>query len=130
MLSLISPPTAVFIADPLTAAGAINEAHKLRLRVPEEMSILGFDDTDTRFSVVPAMTAICQDSRDLGRQAYELLIQLCESIEEDRQVDGLGLAWLEINHTTARVPAAPIRIMPNGERLAVEGSVRQAPPVN
>ena len=123
MLSLINPPTAVFVVDPLTAAGAINEAHKLKLRVPEEMSILGFDDTDTRFSVVPAMTAICQDSRELGRQAYELLIQLCEGVDDDRQVDGLGLAWLEINHTTARVPSVPVRIMPNGERLTVDGSI-------
>jgi LacI family transcriptional regulator len=119
MLSLTNPPTAVFIADPLTAAGAVNEAHKLKLRIPEEMSILGFDDTDTRYSVVPTMTAICQDSRELGRLAYEVLLQRCEGIEDDRHIEGLGSAWLEINHTTARVPAKTVRILPNGERLPV-----------
>jgi DNA-binding LacI/PurR family transcriptional regulator len=118
MLSLISPPTAVFIVDPLTAAGAVNEAHKLKLRVPEEMSILGFDDTDTRFSVAPAMTAICQDSRQLGRLAYELLLQQCEGLEDVKSAAGLGIAWLEINHTTARASSKAVRIMPNGERLA------------
>lgn len=118
MMSISTPPTAVFIADPLTACGAINEAHKLGLRIPEEMSILGFDDSDTRFSVVPTMTAICQDSRELGRLAYDLLVQRCEGLE-DGQPTGLGKAWLEINHTTARIPAKPTRIMPNGERLAV-----------
>jgi LacI family transcriptional regulator len=118
MMSMGSPPTAVFIADPLTACGAINEAHKLGLRIPEEMSVMGFDDSDTRFSVVPTMTAICQDSQELGRLAYELLVQRCEGLE-DGQPAGLGKAWLEINHTTARVPANPVRIMPNGERLAV-----------
>jgi LacI family transcriptional regulator len=121
MLSLMNPPTAVFIVDPLTAAGAINEAHKLKLRIPEEMSILGFDDTDTRFSVVPRMTAICQDSRELGRQAYELLLRRCEGADDDRHIEGLGLAWLELNNTTARVPANPVRIMPNGERLPIAG---------
>ena len=121
MLSLTKPPTAVFIVDPLTAAGAVNEAHKLKLRVPEEMSILGFDDTDSRFSVVPTMTAICQDSRELGRLAYELLLQRCEGVEDARHTDGLGIAWLEINHTTARAPAHAVRIMPNGERLSVDG---------
>lgn len=119
MMSIGNPPTAVFIADPLTACGAINEAHKLGLRIPEELSILGFDDSDTRFSVVPTMTAICQDSRELGRLAYDLLIQRCEG-SGDGPVRGVGKAWLEINHTTARVPATPVRIMPNGERLAVQ----------
>src|SRR6185295_7410520 len=87
MMSINAPPTAVFIADPLTACGAINEARKLGLRVPEEMSILGFDDTDTRFSVEPTMTAICQNSRDLGRQAFEMLVQLCD--------EGDGVAAME-----------------------------------
>jgi LacI family transcriptional regulator, galactose operon repressor len=117
MMSISAPPTAVFIADPLTACGAINEARKLGLRIPEEMSILGFDDTDSRFSVAPTMTAICQDSRELGRLALELLVQRCEGT--DGEAPGkLGKAWLEINHTTARVPSNPVRIMPNGERLA------------
>jgi LacI family transcriptional regulator len=118
MLSFPAPPTAVFIADPLTACGAINEAHKLGLRIPDEMSILGFDDSDSRFSVVPTMTAICQDSRELGRVAYELLVQSCEG-PENAPALGLGRAWLEINHTTARAPADPVRILPNGERLPV-----------
>jgi DNA-binding LacI/PurR family transcriptional regulator len=116
IMSLNAPPTAIFIADPLTACGAINEGRKLGLCIPEEMSILGFDDTDSRFSVAPTMTAICQDSRELGRLAFELLVQRCEGI--DGEVPGeLGKAWLEINHTTARVPSNPVRIMPNGERL-------------
>jgi len=120
MMSLSTPPTAVFIADPLTAAGAVNEAHKLQLRIPEEFSILGFDDTDTRFSVVPTMTAICQDSRELGRLAFDLLLRRCDGKNGDGHASGLGgKAWLEINHTTARVPAQSVRVMPNGERLSV-----------
>lgn len=118
MMSSSTPPTAVFVADPLTACGAINEARKLDLLIPKEMSILGFDDSDTRFSVEPTMTAICQDSRELGRLAYELLIQRCEGVQ-DGQPSGLGKAWLEINHTTARAPDQSVRIMPNGERLPV-----------
>src|SRR3954464_2295843 len=91
MLSVSSPPTAVFIADPLTACGAINEARKLGLKVPEEMSILGFDDSDTRFSVAPTMTAICQDSRELGRRAFEMLVQRCEGVQNEWAA-GLGNA--------------------------------------
>jgi len=121
MMSLSLPPTAVYIADPLTAEGAINEAHKLGVQIPEELSILGFDDTDTRHAVFPTMTAICQDSAALGRLAYELLLRQCERRETEREPDGLGRAWLEVNHTTGRVPERPIRILPNGDRLAVLG---------
>jgi DNA-binding LacI/PurR family transcriptional regulator len=120
MMSINAPPTAVFIADPLTACGAINEARKLGLRIPEEMSILGFDDTDSRFSVEPTMTSICQDSRELGRLAFERLVQLCDAGDGEVPSE-FGKAWLEINHTTARAPGKLVRIMPNGERLPIAG---------
>ena len=122
MMSLSSPPTAVFIADPLIADGAINEAHKIGLQIPDELSILGFDDTDTRRAVFPAMTAVCQDSRALGRLAYELLIRHCALQPHERESVVLGSAWLEINHSTGRAPARAIRVLPSGERLeAVAG---------
>jgi DNA-binding LacI/PurR family transcriptional regulator len=117
MMSLSAPPTAVFIADPLTAGGAINEAYKMGLRIPDELSILGFDDTDSRYVIYPTMTAVCQDSRELGRRAFEQLLRLCEVEPEDREPVVLGKAWLEINHTTGRVPARAVRVLPNGQRL-------------
>jgi DNA-binding LacI/PurR family transcriptional regulator len=119
MMSLSSPPTAVYIADPLTAEGAIHEAHKLGVRIPDELSILGFDDTDMRHSVFPTMTAVCQDSRELGRLAYDLLLRRAELQTVTLEKDGLGKAWLEINHTVGRAPDKPIRILSSGERLAV-----------
>jgi DNA-binding LacI/PurR family transcriptional regulator len=121
MMSLASPPTGVFITDPLTAAGAINEAHKLSLRIPDELSVVGFDDTESRYLVFPSMTAVCQDSRELGRAAYELLLSL-GGIQSDAPDNGapryiLGKAWLEINHTTGRAPDQPTRVLPSGQRL-------------
>lgn len=119
MMSLSRPPTAVFVADPLIADGAINEAHKIGLQIPEELSILGFDDTDTRHAVYPTMTAICQDSRELGRMAFELLVRHCGKRKPPEKPEKavLGNAWLEINHSTGRAPAGPIRVLPSGERL-------------
>lgn len=117
MMSLSSPPTAVFVADPLIADGAINEAHKIGLNIPEELSILGFDDTDTRHAVFPTMTAVCQDSCELGRTAFELVERHCGQPPAKRERAVLGTAWLEINHSTGRAPARPIRVLPNGERL-------------
>lgn len=119
MMSLPSPPTAVFIADPLTSIGAVNEAHKMGLRIPDELSILGFDDTESRYDVFPTMTAVCQDSRELGRFACEELLRLCGLPQKQRESAALGKAWLEINHTTGRAPELPVRVLPNGQRLEV-----------
>jgi DNA-binding LacI/PurR family transcriptional regulator len=117
MMSLSASPTAVFIADPLTAVGATNEAHKMGLKIPEELSILGFDDTDSRFMVHPTMTAVCQDSGQLGRMAYEELLRLRTTQPNNHEFLVLGKAWLEINHTTGRAPTRPIRVLPSGQRL-------------
>ena len=122
MMGLSAPPTAVFIADPLIADGAINEAHKIGLRIPDELSILGFDDADTRYAVYPAMTAVCQDSRELGRRAYELLVRHCSLQPPEREALPLGKAWLEINHSTGRVPSQSIRVLPNGDRMETVAS--------
>lgn len=121
MMSINAPPTAVFIADPLTASGAVNEAHKMGLKIPDELSILGFDDADSRYVVYPTMTAVCQNSQELGRSAFETLIRLC-GMQPDERAGApprrlLGHAWLEINHTTGRAPLHPIRVLPNGQRL-------------
>jgi DNA-binding LacI/PurR family transcriptional regulator len=125
MMSLNSPPTAVFITDPLTAAGAINEAHKLGLRIPDELSILGFDDSESRQMVFPIMTAVCQDSRELGRAAFDLLLDYCGPQHATRETASprsvLGKAWLEINHTTGRAPRQATRVLPSGQRLASAG---------
>lgn len=118
MMGLSTPPTAVFVADPLIADGAINEAHNIGLKIPEELSILGFDDADARHAVYPAMTAVCQDSRELGRKAYDLLVRNSSSVPRNDETLPLGKAWLEINHSTGRAPAQPIRVLPDGTRLS------------
>ncbi len=117
IMSLAAPPTAIFIADPLTAAGAVNEAHKMGLRIPDELSILGFDDTDSRFMTYPTMTAICQDSREIGRLAFEQVLRLGAVRPTTLKAFSAGAAWLEINHTTGRAPPRSIRVLPSGERL-------------
>lgn len=67
--SMPERPTAIYFADPLLAIGAMQKAHELGLRIPEELSIVGFDDADMRHAVYPALTAVCQDAGKLGFQA-------------------------------------------------------------
>lgn len=71
--SLSDAPTAVFLADPVLALGAVKRAHELGMRIPTDLSIIGFDDTDMRFAVHPTLTAVCQDASLLGVAAARWL---------------------------------------------------------
>lgn len=117
VLSHPNPPTGIFIADPLVAEGAINEAHRVGVKIPSDVSVLGFDDTDTRKAVYPVMTAICQESRELGKRAFELLMRRTTKRSGNKSLTDLGEAWLEINHTTGWARSESVRILPNGDRL-------------
>lgn len=93
-------PSAIFLADPGLAVGAINKAHELGVRIPDDLSIVGFDDTDMRFGVHPTLSAVCQDADVLG---FEAARWLCS----DEQTNGLRKivpTYLEINGSTGAVP--------------------------
>lgn len=117
VLSHPNPPTAIFLVDPLVAEGVINESHRVGVNIPGDISILGFDDTDTRNAVYPAMTAVCQDSKELGRRAFDLLLRRTSKRGGKEDSIVLGEAWLEVNHTTGWARSKSIRILPNGDRL-------------
>ncbi len=102
ILAQSKPPTAAYFADPLVAVGAMNEAHRMGVRIPDDFSLIGFDDGEMRNIVYPEMTAVCQDCRDIGRRAFQAVM---EGRAGDRGArDVVGKAWLKINHSTGSVP--------------------------
>jgi DNA-binding LacI/PurR family transcriptional regulator len=125
LMGMPDRPTAVFIADPLVAVGAINEAHKMGVKIPEDLSIVGFDDTDIRSLVYPKMTAVCQDSRSLGYTAFQRVASLIspegpclEPKDGNKPQPGQGhAAWLEISETTAPPPDIAYGVLPNRTRV-------------
>ena len=73
LLALAKPPTAIFASSDDMAAGALAAAHKLGVKVPEVLSIAGFDDTALAEVVWPALTTIRQPTRDMAYAAADLL---------------------------------------------------------
>ena len=73
LLALPEPPSAIFAANDDMAAGALATAHRLGVKVPEQLSIAGFDDTALAPVVWPALTTIRQPVRRLGYEAADLL---------------------------------------------------------
>ncbi|MEM9418602.1 MAG: LacI family DNA-binding transcriptional regulator [Planctomycetota bacterium] len=104
--SMADRPTALFVTDPAAAAGAFKEARSLGLSVPEDLSIVGFDDGDLRFDIYPEMTAVCQDTGAIGREAMTALHEVIENGPgETLPVRKARRAWLEVHHSTAAPPA-------------------------
>ncbi len=71
---MTSPPTAVFASNDNMAAGLIISAHRHGLRVPDDISIIGFDDAEIAQKIWPSLTTIRQPFEDLGKQAAKLII--------------------------------------------------------
>ncbi|SFQ97742.1 LacI family DNA-binding transcriptional regulator [Poseidonocella sedimentorum] len=73
LLELPNRPSAVFCASDMVAFGLISELTERGLRVPEDMSVMGFDDVEIAAYCQPPLTTIRQDRRQLGLRAAELL---------------------------------------------------------
>ena len=78
LLDLPERPTAIFAFNDNIAIGAIQAARARGIRVPEELSIVGFDDIEHATIVTPALTTVRQPLAEMGRTAVSLLMRLLE----------------------------------------------------
>jgi LacI family transcriptional regulator len=89
MLDLPEPPTAIFASNDMMAMGVMDAVRDRGLRVPEDVSVLGFDDIPQASLVRPALTTISQPLEKMGRVATQLLLELLQ--HPDRQVQRIEL---------------------------------------
>lgn len=78
MLALSELPTAVVVANDMMALGVVQEFHERGLSVPEDVSIVGFDDIAFAALSNPPLTTVCLPRVELGRKAVEALIATVE----------------------------------------------------
>jgi LacI family transcriptional regulator len=100
LLSLPNPPTAIFGFNDNVAIGALHAARKRGLTVPDDLSVVGFDDTELATTVTPQLTSVRQPLAELGRTGVSLLIRLLER----QRVDALRMELstrLIVRETTA-----------------------------
>ena len=76
LLELAEVPTAVFAASDAMGVGAIKVVKEAGLRIPADISIMGFDNNIISLACDPELTTIAQPAQDLGRNAMELLYKV------------------------------------------------------
>jgi len=79
LLDLAEPPTAIFAFNDQLAIGAMQAALERGLRVPADLSIVGFDDTAEAEIVTPRLTTVHQPLAEIGRMGVSLLTRLLEN---------------------------------------------------
>jgi LacI family transcriptional regulator len=68
-------PTAIFAANNFILLGVVKAMRELQLKVPEDVSVVGFDDFPESMLVKPFFTAVLQPAYEMGRMAAELLLK-------------------------------------------------------
>jgi LacI family transcriptional regulator len=76
LLGLPKPPTAVFASNDVMAMGVMDAAREKGLRVPEDLSVAGFDDIHQAAEVHPALTTVRQPLEKMGRVASQMLLEM------------------------------------------------------
>ena len=94
-------PTAVFAANDLSAIATIEVAQRMGLRVPEDLSVVGFDDIPEATRCTPMLTTVEQPIREMGRRAVELLIGLIRGESEPESTHIMLPTWLVVRASTA-----------------------------
>jgi LacI family transcriptional regulator len=68
------PPTALFCANDLMAIGALEAIKSLGLKVPEDVSVMGYDDQEISRHTRPPLTTVLLPNYEMGRSAVESLL--------------------------------------------------------
>ncbi len=79
LLSIPNPPTAIFAAADRLAIGALSGASEMGLRVPDDLSIIGYGDIDVAAFCIPPLTTVRTPSYKCAQKAAEVLINQIEN---------------------------------------------------
>jgi len=85
LLKLTDTPTAVFACNDMMALGAMRAIKDANLNIPEDISVVGFDNTPISSLVYPQLTTISQPIKEMADLAVELLIEKMNIKEEQKR---------------------------------------------
>lgn len=74
LLNTARPPTAIFVVNNLMAIGVLKAAKNMNIKVPEKLSVIGFDDSILSRLIEPSLTVIRQPLEEMGAIASRLLL--------------------------------------------------------
>lgn len=110
-------PQAIFCANDSIAFGCLEALAEVNIRVPEDISIAGFDDTLAARTAVPQLTTVRQPLREMGARAVELLLAAIDHQNDGPAVSGKNPVVFPVevvSRASVTPPPAISRIVPGG----------------
>ncbi len=95
-LALSDRPTAVTASNDEMACGFMSELYRNGVKVPDDVSVIGFDDIDIAERFIPALTTICQPRTEIGETAANALIELIRNQDQSP----VGTAFTKVLEAT------------------------------
>ncbi|WP_221585360.1 LacI family DNA-binding transcriptional regulator [Microbacterium sp. G2-8] len=86
LLDLPTPPTAIFAANDLSAIETMHVASGRGLRLPDDLSVVGFDDVPEAAATTPPLTTVRQPLAAMGRSAVDLLVRMIDDGAEPTHI--------------------------------------------
>ncbi|AWB86549.1 LacI family DNA-binding transcriptional regulator [Mycetocola zhujimingii] len=102
VLDLAEPPTAIFAASDTIALGVLEVARERGLRVPDDLSLVGFDSTPLAEQTLPRLTSVAQPLQEMGRAALRGVLRLARGEQLDSAHTELATE-LVVRDSTARL---------------------------
>lgn len=102
LLNLKKQPTAIMCSNDMTAIGVQHALFEANLKVPEDFSLIGFDDIHLAEYTIPPLTTVRMSCEDIAHKAVSNLLLRLESDGGDRSSDALITTRLIVRQTTNR----------------------------
>ncbi len=83
LLDLPLPPTAIFASNDVMAMGVMDAVRNRNLRIPDDVSVVGFDNINQSAMVYPPLTTVQQPLEQMGRVATQMLLGILKSPKND-----------------------------------------------
>jgi len=100
LLGLPDPPTAIFAANDVSAFGVMDAVRDLGLRIPDDISVIGFDDIPDAQTSNPPLTTVRQPMREMGKRATRMLLDFIA--DPDREIERVELPTELVVRSTCR----------------------------
>lgn len=102
LLDLPNPPTAIFASNDVMAMGVMDAIRHRGLRVPDDVSVIGFDDIPQASLIRPALTTVRQPLEKMGRVATQMLLELLN--KSQKKIGRIELPTELIIRDSCKVP--------------------------
>lgn len=102
LLSLSPRPTAIFAGNDETAAGVYRTAYLRGLKIPDDLTVVGFDDSPLASRLCPSLTTMRQPIRDMGRVAAEKLIAKIANVQGPTTATSTVFPHLVVRESSGR----------------------------